>query len=39
MVSTEVKLSLKDPSFLHLIVKQVTIFSKNLDFSKITTKC
>ena len=30
-------LSLKDPSFSHLIVKQVTIFGNKLDFSKILT--
>ena len=33
----DTSLSLKDPSFLHLIVKQVTIFGKKLDFSKIST--
>ena len=38
----DTSLSLKDPSFLHLIVKQVTIFSKKVDFSKNSanlTKC
>ena len=29
--------SLKDPSFSHLIVKQVTIFGKKFNFSKIST--
>ena len=31
----DTSLSLKDPSFSHLIVKQVTIFGKKLDFSQI----
>ena len=33
----DISLSLKDPSFLHLIVKQVTIFGQKFDFSKIST--
>ena len=33
----DISLSLKDPSFLQLIVKQVTIFGKKLDFSKMST--
>ena len=34
----DTNLSLKDPSFSHLIVKQVSIFGKKFDFSKISTK-
>ena len=33
----DTSLSLKDPPFSHLIVKQVPIFGKKLDFSKILT--
>ena len=33
----DTSLSLKDPSFSHLIVRQVTIFSKKFDFSNIST--